>query len=323
MNTRRDKKSRDARVLFGGMGAERAAARLTRVLLGGLGGVLTAVALAACGGDDSPEPGVVSAPEPDQALEEHLERVNGALATGDCKTFVEESFSQGRNQPRRSTELIEPGAPATKRDCAPPTKTTAKLMSALEGIEFTVTKESGPAAVSEGTADVEFQGYGHWAQISLVDRDRQWRALSYFQVEPQDESPPRKADPGAVVDEFLTAVRADDCKDADAIFDPLGRLAGGSFKLADPNGAARACKTVVNGALFAPSLKQTREADARPEELLTTRDISIWGIPTKEAYYAVFLGTPPHRIGAPPESTFLVSDVVVLTEATPDRTSAS
>ena len=279
--------------------------------------------MAACGGGDSSSgTDVVSAPEAEQALQEHLAAVNKAIATDDCAANVEQQFSQTRDAGKGATEAVDPGAPASAAECSPSGSGPAAIgplrLSALKGMKLSATEESGPAAVSEGTASRAFEGYGHFAVISLVDRDAQWRYLTFFQVQPQSEAPSPQADPGAVVDQFLGAVRKGNCDKADAIFDPLSRLAGPSTAgLSNPGGAKRACEAVVKGAYFAPSLSETPEAEVKPEELLTTRDISIWGVPTKEAYYTVFLGTPPTTVGAAPSATFLVSDVNLLTEAEP------
>jgi hypothetical protein len=279
--------------------------------------------MGACGGGDSSSgTDVVSAPEAEQALEEHLAAVNKAIATNDCEANVEQQFSQTRSAARNATEAVEPGAPATAAECPSSGSGGATVgpltLSNLGGLKLSVTEESGPAAVSEGTASKAFKGYGHFGVISMVDRDGMWRYLTFYQVRPQSEAPSSEADPGAVVDQFLAAVRKGDCANADAIFDPLGRLAGAATGgLRNPGGAKTACEAVVKGAYFAPSLKETPEADVKPEELLTTRDISIWGVPTKEAYYAVFLATPPTTVTAPPSATFLVSDVSLLTEAEP------
>jgi hypothetical protein len=274
-----------------------------------------ALAGGACGGGDSSSGSdVVSAPEAEEPLEEHLANVNQAIANGDCEIFIEEEFSQTRFPGKGSTELVEPGAPASPSDCRPASR---PLLGGLKGVDFTPTQESGPAAVSEGTADKPYRGYDHWALVSLVDRDRRWREVTYFQVQPQSEDPSPDADPGAVVNELLKAVRAGDCTQAKEIFDPVGRLARANQTGNGSGGAAGACEAVVKGIFFAPSLRETPEAEVEPEELLTTRDISIWGVPTKEACYTVFLGTPPTTVGAPPSATFLVSDINLLTEAEP------
>jgi hypothetical protein len=210
-------------------------------------------------------------------------------------------------------ELPEPGGPATERECAPNSPAQSVLRTNKD-VEFAVGEESGPVAVSEGELASPVEGYDLTAMISLVDLDGQWRDLIYFPVDPQfEEEPNADADPAAVVEELVAAVKSGDCEGVD-IFDPFSRLTSG--KQGDA-GQLAACKALVDGSYFGPSVKETPEEDLEPEELIFARDIALYGVPTKEAYYVVTMFTPPTEPEAPPQATFRVTEVNVLTEAEP------
>ena len=52
-----------------------------------------------------------------------------------------------------------------------------------------------------------------------------------------------------------------------------------------------ACKALVNGRIFAPSLRATKNAKAKL--LGATRDIHFYGVSTKKTYFTLIMVTPP------------------------------
>lgn len=268
--------------------------------------------LAACGGDGGGDGGdLVSTPEAEESLKDHLATLNEAIASGNCETTVEETFAEVRDRgPDPGIgELVEPGSPAQNFECSGQASTPLGLWL-LRGTELEVVDANGPAAVSEGKPKRPLEGYERWAVASLVDRDGQWRDLLYLPSAPQGEEPSKKADPGAVARQLIDAVRTGDCAKGNQIFHPDGRAVEGAD-------GRTACKAYAAGVYLAPSVRDTPSDRIEPEELVSTRDFSIWGVRTTEAYYAVTLVTPRADPGRPPQRRFRVTDIVLLTEAQP------
>lgn len=268
------------------------------------------LAVAGCGDDEEDGGGdgggeVVSAPEPTEALEEHVERVNQAIAEGDCEALVSEALSFTRIGPDGLP--VAPGDPADPAECSGKAP-AAGLLTAIKGTEFTESEEGGPAAFSEGQAGKPIEGYDRWTMLSLVDNDGTWRQLLFFPADPQlEEDPPEGADYAKKLDTALNAVRSGDCKGAGDAFDPNSRLAEGK-------GPVAACENLAGGEIFAPAFKATEAEDAQPEELVVTRDYAVYGIPTEEAYFAAVMVTPPGPPNQPPQTSFSLTELVPLTE---------
>ena len=275
--------------------------------------VLTCMAFAAagCGGDDD-ESGdgggdgdVVSAPEAQSSLQEHVDAVNQAIAEGDCEALIETTFS--------FTRAGEGGLPAQPGDPVRPEECGAKapapsLLKQIKGTAYTESEEEGPAAISQGTGGKPVDGFDYSMMISLVDWDGNWRHLTFFPGDPQlDQDPPDDADHAETLDLALEAVRSGDCKDAATAFNSNSPLAGGK-------GPEEACERLAGGEIFAPALKATDAEDAQPEELVVGLDVVIYGVPTEEAYFAVVMATAPGPAGQAPQSHFSLTDVIPLTE---------
>ena len=270
-----------------------------------------AFALTGCGGDDDENGGgegdgdVVSAPEAQSSLQEHVDAVNRAIAEGDCEALMETTFSFIR--------VGEGGVPAGPGDPASPEECGAKapapaLLAELKGTAYSESEEEGPAAISQGTGGKPVDGFDHSVMISLVDRDGNWRHLAFFPGDPQlDQDPPDDADHAETLDLALEAVRSGDCKDAGSAFNANSPLAGGK-------GPEAVCRRLSGGDVFGPALKATDAEDAQPEELVAGLDFAIYGIPTEEAYFAVLMATAPGQAGQAPQSHFSLTDVVPLTE---------
>ncbi|MSO41820.1 MAG: hypothetical protein EXQ70_08035 [Solirubrobacterales bacterium] len=266
-----------------------------------------ALALGACGGgdSDSSESSVVAAPQPSGTLDQQLTALQRAIDRQDCRAYAQRLLFSFARPPQPGGAPIDPEAPVHRGECAPG-GVGATDIDFLKGVKLTSSKEFGPAGIAEGKLATPIGGYDNVAALFLVDRDGSYRTPVYFVGAPQlEEAPSADAEPGQVVDRIVKAMRSGDCTGTGGDFVPAARFA---------RSPATACEDLANGVFFAPAVKETPPGDLRVEELFTARDFSVFGVATKDAYFAIVLVTPELGPGQPPQPTFSVTDVVPLTD---------
>jgi hypothetical protein len=262
---------------------------------------------AGCGGDDDPptttttssttpseEAGVAPQPEPATPIADVLPEINAALASGDdCEAWIALAHAQTRQEG-------DPEAPPTKEECA----SAEPLLADLEGMEFTESEEFGTGAIIQGEATEALAKVpDEVVTMSWILDNGEWaHQQSIFIGDPQiGEEPAGDALP--VAQEFVDAVRNEDCDAMEPILDPNGQLAFGA-----QGDVAKACKMLLGGALFAPSVADTPEIELA--DFGGTLDHTYVGVPTANGYFTIELSTPEVKPGEETQETeMLVSDV--------------
>ena len=213
---------------------------------------------------DAPVAGAVAQPEPDESIAETLKRFNFAVERQDCELFQRELDVLGVifDQPR----------------------SCGSTLGKLGGTRFTESAEFGSAAIAEAPAsegDVK-------ATAVFVLYDSRYRFL--LSTGPGERQVGTDATAAAAAENnvatFVNGVIDGDCDKIVPVLNPEATLAS-SFD----GDLQFGCESVVQGVLFAPSLKET--PGARPEPLGQTRDFAFYGISTKGAYFTIVLGTTP------------------------------
>lgn len=266
------------------------------------------LALAGCGGGDT-EPaateaarGAVAQPEPVEPISAMVEPLNAAIEAESCRQYVALVTSLAR-------EGEEPGAPPQRGECAVFERGPLRV---LEGARFDESAEYGTGAVIEGTID-DADGTRSVVTLWIVDRDGRFRVsyaadgVSQLGTEPDPEARPEEA-----ATEFVDAIRAGDCDALKPVLNPDGRL------VQSTGGPDAACETVIGGALFAPALDATPDAEA--VELGATGNYAFYGVATSVAYFTLVLSNLPDREGPMTVLDVLPSTPIELPDgAPPDR----
>jgi hypothetical protein len=262
--------------------------------------VALALFSAGCGEDTESEP-ETSAPQAEQPLDEALAELNRAISEQDCDAFVALTYSALRvnaagdapadaGEPVRPDECTENGADA--------------LLKELKGTTFEEYEDFGAAAFAEGATAKPVDGYDSWTVFFLTDRDGKWRHWGFAPADPQfEEEMADGADPVAVTEQFVDAVKSGNCGNADQFL--LDQLRFGETP-------RESCESLAGGTIFAPALRSAEEVTV--EEIGRTRDYAIVGIDTGRTYFGVQLNTPPIAPNKPPQDEVLVVDVVPMTE---------
>lgn len=245
--------------------------------------LIAAAALAACGGsDDAPAPpakppGTVAQPAPNEPIESKVEPLDAAIAAESCERYVPLVYSFAR-------EGQGLGTPPAKGECR---VAEQGVLRQLRGTRFADSAELGTAALIEGQAE------GNDATdttVWVVDRDGELRIAHAVTGQAQigSEASPQE-DPAQVAESFVSATLDDDCEAMDRLLNPGGRI------VQDAERPAVACKTVLDGVVFAPAIRET--PDAQPVELGVTANLAFYGIATKEAYFTLLLSNADEPSG--------------------------
>lgn len=237
--------------------------------------LVAGAALAACGGsDDAPAPpaqppGTVAQPAPNEPIASKVEPLDAAVASGSCERYVPLVFSFAREGNRL-------GTPPAKSECR---VAEQGVLRELRGTRFAGSAEFGTAALIEGQAEGSDATN---TTVWVVDRDGELRIAHAVTGQAQigSEASPQE-DPAQVAESFVSATLDDDCKAIDRLLNPGGRI------VHDAERPAVACKTVLNGVVFAPAIRKT--PDARPVELGVTANLAFYGIATEDAYFTLLL----------------------------------
>ena len=264
--------------------------------------LLAALALLAAGcGDDSGSRPETSAPQAEQPLDEVVAELNRAISEQDCNAFVALTYSALRVNAAGDAPA-DAGEPVRPEECEE--NGADVLLGDLEGTTFEESEDFGAAAFAEGPAGAPVEGYDHWTVILLADRDGKWRHFGFVPADPQfSEEMAEGADPVGVTEQFVEAVKAGDCANADEFL--LDQLRFGETP-------REACEALAGGTIFAPALRSAE--DMTVEEIGRTRDYAIVGVDTGRTYFAVQLNTPPIAPNKPPQAELLVVDVVPMTD---------
>jgi hypothetical protein len=119
--------------------------------------------------------------------------------------------------------------------------------------------------------------------IWVLDTDGRFRVSYTAEGPPQiGTEPTPDAQQGETATAFVDAVREGDCEALLEVLNPGGRLA-------QAGGPEAVCEGVIDGALFAPAIEATPEAE--PIELGATANYAFYGVPTEDAYFTLVLGT--------------------------------
>ncbi len=258
------------------------------------GSLLAAGLVSGCGSDESegddPSSELAAQPEPEQPISEQLEPLNKAIAEADCDAFAALQFSLSRPTP-------EAGAPATPEEC----EFLQATFDALEGAEFDESAEFGTGAMTQAPAPSQQAGFDFVSMIWLLDYDGIYRHVTFVPGDEQIGTEPA-ADPMPAAEDFVEAARAGDCDAMEPTLNPdatLVQVAGGDL--------TAACERITEGQLLAPALKESPEAE--PVELGGTLDTTFVGVPTKDDYFTIVLGTPVGTPGGEQPDEMLVVDV--------------
>ncbi len=214
-------------------------------------------------------PAVVAQPTPDESIRETLRRFNHVIAAQDCATFHEE-FDV-------FAVIFDQGRPCTR----------GGSLGAMADAKFTEAQEYGTAAVAE---DPGSGGVVDSVAVFVL-YDSRFRLLLAPGAGPDGQigtTPPPGANARANAEEFLEGVKEGDCTKVVSVLNPDATLAA-SFQ----GDLELGCQSVVDGVLFAPSLKETPRA--RLEALGETKDFAFFGIATSTAYFTIILGATPNR----------------------------
>ncbi len=210
---------------------------------------------------------VVARPTPDESINETLKRFNHVLAAQDCETFHEE-FDV-------FAVIFDQGQPCTKKG-ALGLMTEAKLTEAQEYGTAAVAQDPGSGGAVDSVA-------------VFVLYDSRFRFLLTPETGADGQigtNPPPGANARANAEEFLEGVKEGDCTKVVPVLNPDATLAA-SFQ----GDLDLGCQSVVDGVLFAPSLRET--PGARLETLGQTKDFAFFGVATRNAYFTIILGTAP------------------------------
>jgi hypothetical protein len=252
------------------------------------------LALAGCGGGDSDGSGGSSTPSPPRArqpLAAEIRPFDAALASGDCRRQAPFMFSTIRGQ--GPGEEAAPGECPNRLAPAPPPADA----------RFSRAREYGTGGIMEGAA-----APGAVAALAIwaLDGDGRYRYTGIYGAVRGSElgSRPLAGNDGlATANRFVAAVRADDCRKLKATLNAGGRLVKGT------GGFGPACKTVLDGALFAPAVRRSPEAKA--VELGLVHDFGFYGVAAGGEYFTIILGDH----GSKPRLTVL--DVLPATKVRP------
>jgi hypothetical protein len=264
--------------------------------------VLAALALFVAGcGDDSESGPETSAPRAEQPLDEAIAELNRLIREQDCDAFVALTYSALRVNAAGDAPA-DPGEPVRPEECED--NGAGALLKELKGTTFEESEDFGAAAFAEGPAGKPVEGYDHWTVIFLTDRDGEWRHFSFVPADPQfEEEMAEGADPIGVAEQFVDAVEAGDCTNADQFL--LDQLRFGDKP-------RESCEALAGGTVLAPALRSAK--DVKVEEIARVRDYAIVGVDTGRTYFAVQLNTPPIAPDKPPQDELLVVDVVPMTD---------
>lgn len=223
---------------------------------------------------------LVAQPTPDESIKETLKRFNPVVAAQDCGAFHEE-FDV-------FAVIFDQGQPCAKDGA----------LGLMADARFTEVQEYGTAAVAEDPGP----GGAVDSVALFVLYDSRFRFLltpgpgSDGQI---GTKPPPDANAEANAEQFLEGVKEGDCTKVVPVLNPDATLAA-SFQ----GNLELGCQSVVDGVLFAPSLKET--PGARLETLGQTKDFAFFGVATRSAYFTVILGTTQNG----PDGEMRVIDVL-------------
>jgi hypothetical protein len=264
--------------------------------------LLAALALVAvgCGEESEPEP-ETSAPQAEQPLDDAIAELNRLIREQDCDAFVALSYSALRVNAAGDAPA-DAGEPVRPEECED--NGAGPLLKELKGTTFGESEDFGAAAFAEGPAGAPVEGYDRWTVIFLTDRDRKWRYFSFVPADPQfEEEMADDADPVGVAEQFVGAIKAGNCANADQFL--LDQLRFGDKP-------RESCEALAGGTVLAPALRSA--GDVKVEEIARVRDYAIVGVDTGRTYFAVQLNTPPIAPNKPPQDELLVVDVVPMTD---------
>ena len=264
--------------------------------------LLAALALFAVGcGEDSESELETNAPQAEQPLDDAVAELNRLIREQDCDAFVALTYSALRVNAAGDAPA-DPGEPVRPEECED--NGAGALLEELKGTAFEETEDFGAAAFAEGPAGAPVEGYDRWTVIFLTDRDGKWRHFSFVPADPQfEEEMAEGADPVGVTEQFVAAVEAGDCANADRFL--LDQLRFGEKP-------RESCEALAGGTVLAPALRSAGEVTV--EEIARVRDYAIVGVDTGRTYFAVQLNTPPIAPNKPPQDELLVVDVVPMTD---------
>ena len=227
-------------------------------------------------------------PKPTQPISAVVPLLNKALKDQSCAEFATIDFSGGR-------QTTTPGAPPVGNEC----KFMKQALKVSQDLKFTHGAEYGTGALVEGPAPPalakKVPGKAVSFALFLLDRDGKYRFLfSHVDVQQIGTKPNAGAnDGGKNAQAVLDAIRAGDCKKLEPLIHPQGSLAH-SYQ----GNVKAACKALVGGKIFAPSVKETPNVKA--EFLGGTRDYQFYGVATKKTYFTLIMATPPGTSSKPP-----------------------
>ena len=232
-------------------------------------------ALSACGDSDAPDPpaepaGAIPQPAPKEPIEAKVKPLNAAVENESCERYVPLVYSLARSGDRL-------GTPASGSECRVAER---GVLRQLRGTRFEESSEFGTAALIEGAgADGAIN-----TTVWVMDRDGEFRIANATTGQAQIGSePPSDVDPAQAAQSFIDAVVEDDCDALQSLLNPGARVLQGVERPED------ACNTVLDGAIFAPAIRET--PDARPVELGATANLAFYGIPTDDAYFTLLLSS--------------------------------
>jgi hypothetical protein len=236
---------------------------------------LVAFALAGCGGGSDGEDDAATTagqPAPVAPISEEVAKFEDAVKSLNCDDAVDVVHP---------VVLSDPEHPDSHENCA----SAINALRAERGVEVLDSQELGTGAV----VDTRFRGNDETLLWALDASGRFKYTASYITRESQvGTEPDPETDFQGVADDFVAALRDEDCKAAFALLAASGRLGYGSEKTFCDKFADTFTKQ-------AEGLSSRLQADpeATAELLEATRDIAVFGLATEPAgYRTLFLATP-------------------------------
>ncbi len=232
----------------------------------------------------------VAQPKPVEPASAVIPRMNKAIADQSCAELAPLVIWRNRLTYR-------PGAPLVRGECP----SLDGMLQFMRGGRFVSSATYGTAAVLEGRQMTREKGRAHARTllgVLVLDRDRRFRLESSGAL-------PRlvRANRGAGrrfgdhnVRAILVAVRTKDCRELspliDAAVSPLARVGNGR------QSAGTACKRMVNGKIFAPSLAASPHA--RAILLGQTPEHVFYGVSTRRSYFTIVMDKEGFGAAKPP-----------------------
>jgi hypothetical protein len=228
----------------------------------------------------------VAEPKPVEPISAAMTAFDKAIADQSCDEIERVTFSQTR-------VVTAPGAPAQPVEC----RRVKTVIAMTKGWRFDRSATYGTAALLEGPLPKKVpKGTppgGVIAAIFVLDRDRKYRSVVFTTSDRQIGTKPSPAadDGGKNARAVVAAVRAKDCRKLTPLIHPQGSITRGQS-------VAATCKGLVNGRIFAPSVRATKGVE--PKLLGATRDLDFYGVSTKRTYFTLIMATPPGTSDKPP-----------------------